>query len=101
MACISPATRPAACDKLAGFFEQRQADLLGHNHLASHLEFLDLLVEGQEIHQVKHHIFDDHPKTTGSDFAFKREGGNSVKCIFTETQTHVFVFEEALVLLDD
>src|ERR1700733_11483281 len=85
----------------ASFFHGGQRDVPALNHFLGDFKFLDALLAGQVIHEVKHELFQNHTQSACADFAqhgFTRDGGEGP---FREAQLYAFKFEHALVLLDD
>src|SRR6185437_14769694 len=49
----------------------------------------------------EHQIFEDHTQPASTHFAVKRKAGDRIESVIRKTQTHVLIFEQTLILLDD
>src|SRR5215203_6070997 len=53
--------------QLAGLLDERNRLVLGLDVLAGDDDFPRLLLLRQVVHQLEHHVFDDHPQSTRAD----------------------------------
>ena len=60
-----------------------------------------LLVGRQVVHQIQHQVFEDHAQSARAHLALQRQAAIASRASSREPQSHIFVFEQPLVLLDD
>src|SRR6185295_10249428 len=88
-------------EESAGLLDDSDRLLLRLYHLACDDTLPNLLLTGEGVHQVEHHVLDDHAQTTRADLAGERGFRDRFEGVVGEPKLDVFVIEQPLILPGD
>src|SRR5206468_492464 len=88
-------TSPLRAQSLARFLQQsRQRQAVFLHHLCRYGKIFDLLVSRNEVHQVQHQLFENHPQSARANLSLQRLPRDLPSGLLGEGYLHAFKLEE-------